>query len=793
LRLRVWSLVLFVWSLVLAFTPGFGALEYYFALAAALPVALGAGHCAIGIAASARAHAPPLPGTLVLVLRALASAAWLAALPLAVISLNAARVKNCDAWNGLGFYAMGPLLSALYASLVGLALGLAVRSSRRATAALALVVVASLLWHLVTFLTEPAIFFYNPFFGYWSGAIYDEVIGIRGPYGLYRLNNLAQALTIVAALAVFRADASGGVSLAAWRAASWWRQVALVLGVGGVLAFQLYRGPLGYEVSREDIQRELGGRHETAHFVIHFPASDNRFSKHIEDIAADHEYRYAQLEALFGEPFPTKIHTYLYSNGTQKRRLMGADRVYIAKPWLHEVHLAPLELGSTTLKHEIAHVYAALYAPPPLYVSSRFGLLPHMGLIEGLATATEGYKGRLTLHEWSAALLELDKLPKLETVMGPEGYWSSAGPTAYTAAGSFLLYLLEQYGVERVKALYRSGDFQETYGRSLSVLTEEWRGFLGDRSRLPIGPGELERARLRYDKKPVFSRTCPLVVAAMEDQAQKLLAKGASEEAIALLRDVERWRDGAPDKKLAVARALGKTGRFDDARAEALAVASHPKAGAALAAQARELVADLAWMTGDAAAAAATYEDLRASPLEQGDFRRLAAKRAALAHRSDRVRQTLRDYLTGLTKETRWTQRLRGLHAEHPDSAIVAYLLGYRLHGESKWGEALVPLMWSLSGVDELPDAAIRAEAHRAVALAWFRLGDMERARASFGRSAAELPPEATGLRAEAQDWQARTEWAERAGRSGAWQAAWEAWETAELAQAQQLDACGCL
>ena len=58
-------------------------------------------------------------------------------------------------------------------------------------------------------------------------------------------------------------------------------------------------------------------------------------------------------------------------------------------------------------------------------------------------------------------------MPDLRTLLGAAGFWTAAPARAYTAAGSFLRYLRETQGTERLQRLLAHGDFVAVYGRSL--------------------------------------------------------------------------------------------------------------------------------------------------------------------------------------------------------------------------------------------------------------------------------------------------------------------------------------
>jgi len=50
--------------------------------------------------------------------------------------------------------------------------------------------------------------------------------------------------------------------------------------------------------------------------------------------------------------------------------------------------------------------------------------------------------------------------------------------TAYTLAGSFVGFLIEQHGLARFRTLYETADYEKAYGKSFATLEKEWRASL---------------------------------------------------------------------------------------------------------------------------------------------------------------------------------------------------------------------------------------------------------------------------------------------------------------------------
>jgi hypothetical protein len=75
-----------------------------------------------------------------------------------------------------------------------------------------------------------------------------------------------------------------------------------------------------------------------------------------------------------------------------------------------------------------------------------------------------------------ARLAEVPSLAVLNAVRTPAPLGQVADTrAAYIVAGSFVGFLIEQYGLPTFRRLYDTGHCEEAYGKSLQRLEEEWR------------------------------------------------------------------------------------------------------------------------------------------------------------------------------------------------------------------------------------------------------------------------------------------------------------------------------
>src|SRR5262249_20182540 len=143
---------------------------------------------------------------------------------------------------------------------------------------------------------------------------------------------------------------------------------------------------------------------------------------------------------------------FFYRNADEKGRLTGAADTRYCKPWLGQIHLTAGD--DAVLRHELVHAMAAPLRRWPFRVPARVGgFAVQMGTVEGLAEAIDRPVDQFTLHEWAQALRRNQLAPGLRSLLGQVGFWASPPARAYTVAGSFLRYLLDERGPDELQAL----------------------------------------------------------------------------------------------------------------------------------------------------------------------------------------------------------------------------------------------------------------------------------------------------------------------------------------------------
>lgn len=751
-HVRVWLGLAVLLTAILIQLPLFGVVGFELGLVAAAFGSLAG--LALGADLVRRAqvtHARPLdravsPARLVLSLAGRASLTPLAviAVPFAGAALHGIWAPTCDWTYGIEAYALLAVASTVLAAGSGMVIALCTGPRlRRIVPAIIAVVVGLAAAGFYRFYSEPPVFSYNALIGFFPGNLYDEDIRLAGALYWSRLEQLATVTALLAAVSVLVDAPSLRLRLFGRRhrpafAGAWVAAPAALLA----LVLHYHSAALGYSIDAEDIWAELGGVKRTEHFVIHY---DDRaaIAAQMELYAADHELRLAQVSKALGvDPDAVgTIHSYVFASREQKGRLMGARNVEMAKPWRREIYLTFEDFPHSSLRHEIAHVVAGTFGSPLFHVSAKHVLLVNPGMIEGLAVAADWPgRGSLTPHQSMRAMELLGFAPSARDVLGLK-FLTMSSQRTYTAAGSFMYFLLERHGPERLRRLYATGgDFEEVYRVSQGQLVAAWREMLAS---IDVPAADLEAARERFRQPGVFQRPCPHANAARMHRAATL----PHAQAVRLIRQVCDDAPGEPRFLLALAEELTKGDADELAEARRIyGLYAGGERGQVLAARALQALVGLDARAGDLAAVRAHLD--RALAFSLDDETRRTFEAMDLAMRADGLRGSfLRRYFFATGDDLGWSL----LAAMFGGDGLGWYLVGLQAHIRDWHGLATFALTAAFDR--GLPSSRFVRNAARRLAISAWRAGDraaLDVATSALAQSAYETD------RALAADWRER-------------------------------------
>jgi tetratricopeptide (TPR) repeat protein len=771
-RVLFWAVLLSLLAALLDFLPLFNVLGYDFGFAIGLAMALAGVDIGHGSVRAARRAGRQVSPTRLASEAILASLTTLA-LPLLLSLANALRVRNCNLEAGLAFFLLLPVATAIFATGLGTAVAILIPRRRLGRLAALALPFLSIAWTLVRLYCDPAVFAFDPFGGYFPGPIYDEAL--RPPLRLlwFRLANLTWLLAVLAALSWLATDSENRlrISLRPRRELlhPWYWPFAVCVLLAASLGWFEARGTLGIHIQHADLARLLSRETRTRHFVLRTdPTAETE--KEIALATEDLEFRYQQLARTLGVEPQTPITVYRFPSSAAKKDAVGAANTLYAKPWTREIFVQADRFPAQRLRHELAHVFASAFGDRLFGISMSWHFvgpipMPNLasGLVEGVAEAADfdNPDGRSTTHQEAAAMLALGKAPALQRALGA-GFTFESGPRAYTIVGSFCRFLLDSYGAEKLRALYRSaGDFQTVYGRDLPALEKDWRTFL---AALPADESSRAEAEENFRRPAIFQKVCARELAARISDARARLGT-APALAVSLLSSTCADDPSEPTYRLALAEAQVAAGEPDHAlatlsEARATGTLTRPLRG-----RAAHLEAGIHVRAGRIAEAQAALTKALVEVTDDDDERSAKARIRALE--DDRAQRILGRIFFG-------DERGRPLDAglivflvtefarEFQDEALGPYLVGRQLFVRDP--KLAIPRLALACPFIDSPmavplDATFFKECRRMLGEAAYLSGDLAMAREAFTWLSKQGSYEADRLRA--LDFLKRVEWKE--------------------------------
>ncbi len=635
---------------------------------------------------------------------------------------------DCFIREGTVFFLLIPAVSVFFSSSLGLLTGYVLR--RRGFIAGALILIGIFAYSLLELYREPSLFVYNPLYGFFPGPIYDEAIPVTDTLVVYRLVTALWGVLFLALLHL-----ANGFSYR--RVGAWDFIKLLVLGVALLTAYS-YENELGISYDREYItEKILPASLETDNFVIYYDPSSPE-AGHMDLIAGDHEWRYNELSRFLGLDTQDKIRSYVYPDTETRKMVVGAGDTTIANPIHKEIHLVYETFPDPVLKHELTHVMAGDFGTELLRMS------PKVGLLEGLAVAADWGGDGYDPHQWSKAIIENGMAPDIEDIAG-FGFWYAPPGLSYTLMGSFSRYLIDTYGIEKFKTVYRTGDFS-LFGKSLPGLAADWKKFL-EGVDAPWDINELAKAR--YGAPSIFTASCPRKVGALKAEGYEYYGSDKYLRARESFTEALGYDGNDPVLLIGLAYSSYYAGDYDGAAGIAGGPGATTEADRSVLENIR---GNALWQKGDTDAAAGIFRSLRGKPLPQDLKREIDIKLSALGT-GGTPEESLREFFSTRDRTLQAVSLTESI-LDSPDYAPHYYLMGRLLFNSGEY-ERAIPYL-STAEYLGLPTEETARENLRLLGVSLFATGRYDESALIWSRTASGGDEES---RKYALDFMERTAW----------------------------------
>ncbi len=284
----------------------------------------------------------------------------------------------------------------------------------------------------------------------------------------------------------------------------------------------------GFTTTESNLNERLSYRVESKHFIIQ---ADRRIEKEVlQQIALNQEYYYSQLSNYFKEEPSTKVNSFIFYDREQKKNLFGAGSADVAKPWLNCIYVS-VDTWESTLKHEIAHCFTAGFGTGIFKLAAGF----NPALIEGVAEAADGIYDENSIHYLASLAYKNDYRVNLNSMLGSFSFFGSVSSLSYIYSGSFIKYLTNQFGIEKVKLLYQTNDFEKSFKTDLDTVIKNYEIFLDT---LTISATK-DRANYYFGRKPLISKVCPRYISSSLANAWEYYSSKNYSKAKSIFEDIQ--------------------------------------------------------------------------------------------------------------------------------------------------------------------------------------------------------------------------------------------------------------
>ncbi len=365
---------------------------------------------------------------------------------------------------------------------------------------------------------NPQVYLYNPVFGYFPGTIYDEGLSVDLKLFSYRLLNTIFFFAVFVLI--------HNTIKRKRRKAVVWRRISFSLLVA--LIFYFCISPVwGYSTTFSKLQKELPVKVETEHFIIN---ADNGIDKStLKFIAINQEYFYKKLSALLDESFDEKINSFIFKSSLQKKELFGSGNADVAKPWQNSVYVS-MDSWESSLEHEIAHCFAGKFGWGIFKVAAGF----NPALIEGVAEACDGFYDEMNIHFLASIAYKNNFKTNISNLFSGFSFFGNVSGLSYIYSGSFVKYLIEKFGVHKVKQYHRTNEFKASFDVEINEVENEYFQFLTDFTK----DNWQAKANYYFGRQSLVQKICPRYISDRLADAWELINQEKYDEAEHYLRDI---------------------------------------------------------------------------------------------------------------------------------------------------------------------------------------------------------------------------------------------------------------
>ena len=179
-----------------------------------------------------------------------------------------------------------------------------------------------------------------------------------------------------------------------------------------------------------------------------------------------------------------RIDYYKYTSRAQLEELTGRSTNAFAQANQARIHTIWWKDN-----HECVHILTDKYwGLPPAIINEGMAVAHQAQLVDG--EYVPGWNGQ-DFHRLAAEYLSSGELPSMEQMIDSHSFWDHEANMVYALAGSFVRFLLDTYGLDKVRDYHRGAGYwdklKETdkrmlraFGKTAAEIWQEWLDFLNN-------------------------------------------------------------------------------------------------------------------------------------------------------------------------------------------------------------------------------------------------------------------------------------------------------------------------
>lgn len=351
---------------------------------------------------------------------------------------------------------------------------------------------------LLEFYFYPQLYFYNPIFGYFAGTIYDEEVSINNILLSYRLMNILFFVYLIFISYLIQRKFIKKI-------------YAIISVIVFVLIFWQIKPVFHFSTTSNSLRNYLTNKIETKYITI-YASHKIKKAENLKLLKLLHDYYYEEVKKELELKENSKIISYVFYDENEKGILFGSKKADIAKPWLGHIYLT-FSNYQETLKHELVHALASHFGKTIFKITPNF----NPAIIEGLSMAIDNKFDNYPVHYAAKIAYDSNYKVNLKKLFTGFNFFTNYSALSYVYAGSFIKFLIENYGIKKVKDFYSNPDFKKVFNSEFYTIEKKYYEFL---SSLKIKANNY-KAQLYFGGKTLFKKSCPRIAAYETKKALK--------------------------------------------------------------------------------------------------------------------------------------------------------------------------------------------------------------------------------------------------------------------------------